>query len=291
MNLPPATSATREIAITEPVPTLLRDLVHERTGVYFEPDRFGTMLEKLEPRARVLGCQSYLDYYYVLKYDANAPAEWRRVMDAFSVQETYFWREYDQIRTLVERVVPEWFRHHDAPLRIWSAACASGEEPYSIAMALQEAGWGAHPIEILASDASEAALARARAATYRDRSFRVLPPALKEKYFAPRGEDQVLSPAITARVNFRWANLMKLDELPEAAGLQVIFCRNVFIYFSLDAIKRVVASFAARLPANGKLFIGASESLLKLTTQFELRETGGAFVYQRNPEPVPLAIP
>src|SRR5690606_27489108 len=128
------------------------------------------------PRAIQRGCQTYLDYYYILKYDENADGEWRRVMDAFSVQETYFWREVDQVQSLVEHVVPAWFKRTTEPLRIWSAACATGEEPYSIAMALHEGGWDGHPIEIIASDGSEAALAKARSGVCRDRSFRSLPP-------------------------------------------------------------------------------------------------------------------
>lgn len=272
--------ATR-ITLQEPVSRLLRDLIHERTGVYFETERLDMMVSKLEPRALAQECQSYLDYYYILKYDENAEAEWRRVMDAFSVQETYFWREADQIKALVEQVVPAWFRQTSQPLRIWSAACATGEEPYSIAMALHEAGWDKHPIEIIASDASEAALAKARCGVYRDRSFRSLPIALKERYFTPNGDGLMLRPDIRTRVNFRWANLVELSDFPPPGDIQVIFCRNVFIYFSPTSIKRVVAAFARRVPVHGHLFIGSSESLLKLTGDFELQEIGDAFVYRR----------
>ncbi len=281
MSIPRASGPATPILAQGPVPVLLRDLVHERTGIFFEAERHDTMLEKLESRARACGCQSYLDYYYVLKYDEKGPDEWRRVMDAFSVQETYFWRELDQVRTLVDHVVPAWFKTNVGPLRIWSSACATGEEPYSIAIALNEAGWGNHPIEILASDASESALTKARTAFYRERSFRSLPQALRQKYFEAQGDGFSLRPEIKERVTFRWANLMELEKLPEAAALQAIFCRNVFIYFSPDAIKQVVGSFASRLPVGGSLFVGASESLLKLTRQFDLREIGNAFVYVR----------
>lgn len=272
--------ATR-ITLQEPVSQLLRDLIHERTGVYFESERLDMMVAKLESRATQRGCQSYLDYYYILKYDENADGEWRRVMDAFSVQETYFWREFDQIQALVEHVVPAWFKRTTQPLRIWSAACATGEEPYSIAMALHEAGWSGHPIEIIASDASEAALARARAAVYRDRSFRNLPLDLRDRYFKPDGDGLILRSDIRARVSFHWANLVDLSRFPPPGNVEVIFCRNVFIYFSPASIKRVVASFARRIPTDGHLFIGSSESLLKLTEDFELQELGRAFVYRR----------
>lgn len=280
---PSASDSLDPKAVQDVVATLLRDLVHEHTGVYFSDDRLTTMVEKLEPRARANRCPTYLDYYYLLKYDARGQEEWRRVMDAFSVQETYFWREYDQIEALVKTIVPAWFKHSALPLRIWSAACATGEEPYSVALALEEAGWGSHPIEIIASDASELALVKARAAVYRERSFRSLPDAIRGKYFTQQPEGWALNRTIADRVTIRWANLMRLHDLPEAAHVQVIFCRNVFIYFSSNSIQQVITGFAERLPVGGHLFVGSSESLLKLTSRFELEEINGAFVYVRNP--------
>lgn len=268
-----------------PIAQLLRDLVQEHTGNHFDAERIGLMLDKLQPRLAATGSDSFLEYYYLLKYDEAGRDEWRHIMDAFSVQETYFWRELDQIRTLVDVIVPQWFQHHTEPFRIWSAACATGEEPYSIAIALLEAGWGNHPIEIYASDASTAALTKARACTYRERSFRALPLELRERYFSTHGDEYVLRPEVRARVSFHWANLVALDDAVEIPAVNVIFCRNVFIYFSPVTIKRVLPAFAQRLPVNGHLFVGASESLLKLTQQFELEEIAGAFVYVRAAAP------
>jgi chemotaxis protein methyltransferase CheR len=265
------------------VPTLLRDLIHERTGIYFEDERLDTLLDKLSERVAAQSCSSYLDYYYILKYEDRGREEWLRVMDAFSVQETYFWREFVQIRTLVELIVPAWFKTGRKPLRIWSAACATGEEPFSLAIALEEAGWGRHPISIRASDASEAALARASAGIYRERSFRSLPPELRERYFQPVPEGTRILRERLLPVTFSRANLVSLGDIADLAAAEVIFCRNVFIYFSPEAIRRTVRLFAQAMPDNGHLFVGASESLLKLTDQFELRDVNDAFVYLRKP--------
>src|SRR5262245_29906436 len=204
----PSVLDVRPIAVPDGVPLLLRDLIHDRTGLYFEMERADVLLDKLRQRVLAHDCRSYLDYYYILKYEEKGPAEWLRVMDAFSVQETYFWREMDQVRTLVDAIVPRWFAQNLAPLRIWSAACATGEEPYTIAIALQEAGWAHHPIEIVASDASEAALERARAGLYRERSFRTLPPELRDKYFTPAPGGSQLRREIMDRVKFQRANLV-----------------------------------------------------------------------------------
>jgi chemotaxis protein methyltransferase CheR len=276
--------ASYDLSVPAGVPTLLRDLLHENTGIYFEPDRLDLLLDKLEDRVRRHGFRSYLDYYYLLKYEAGAADEWPRVMDALSVQETYFWREVAQIRALAEVLVPAWFRATNAPLRIWSAACATGEEPYSVAIALREAGWGDHPIQIDASDASEAALQKAQQGVYRERSFRAIPPELRAKYFDPPSpEGSRLRRELFPQLTFQRANLVSPGEITTLASAPVIFCRNVFIYFSPDAIRRTVASFARLMPSDGHLFVGASESLLKLTQDFELREIGDAFVYQRKP--------
>ena len=269
------------LSIPDGLPPLLRDLIHEYTGIYFDAGRYDIMLEKLGDLARAQGHHSYMEYYYLLKYEDRNRIEWQKVMEALSVQETYFWREIAQVEALVHTVVPRWFASRQTPLRIWSAACATGEEPYSIAMALQEAGWGDHPIEIMASDASESALAKARAARYRERAFRSLPGHLRVKYFTEDGKDFRLNETITSRVRFYRANILEKREIAGLACASVVFCRNVFIYFSQDTIRRALYLFADAMPSGGHLFVGASESLMKLTDQFTLEEIQNAFVYVR----------
>jgi chemotaxis protein methyltransferase CheR len=271
------------LSVPEGTGPLLRDLVHEHTGTWFEDDRIHLLLDKLAPLALERKIHSFLDYYYVLRYDTDNAAEWLRVMDVLSVQETYFWREVDQIQALVNILVPQWFARTSSTLRIWSAACATGEEPFTIAMALHEAGWFERaPIEIVASDASSTALEKARRGIFRERSFRNLPPALREKYFTSVPQGSCISPSLLVRVRFHRANLVVPSEIAGFSAAPIIFCRNVFIYFSQDAIRRTLCTFAQRMPPGGHLFVAASESLLKLTTDFELTEIGKAFGYIRN---------
>lgn len=273
--------------------TLLRDLIHDHTGTFFDSNRIEMMLDKLAPLARQKGCQSFLDYYYLLKSDGQPDGEWSRVMDALSVQETYFWREMDQIHTLVNVLVPAWFAQARGPLRIWSAACASGEEPFTIAIALAEAGWLERAkIEILASDASGAALEKARRGIYRERSFRALPAHLRSKYFqsVPQG-GWCIKAEFLARVRFQRANLVDAAQIGPLAGAPIIFCRNVFIYFSPEAIRRTVSRFAERMPAGGHLLVGASESLIRVTNDFSLEEIGSAFVYVKKASEAPGVSP
>ena len=262
---------------------VLRQLVHERTGIFVDANRADVLAERLAPLVLRRGFRSFLDLYYLLKYDEGAaPAAWREVFDALAVPETYFWREVDQIKAVVCRIIPELVRcARGATVRIWSVPCASGEEPLTIAMALEESGWfDRAAIEIHASDASPAAIERARAARYRPRSMRALPPHLAEKYFSAVDGVFVPSPALQRRVtSWSTVNLLAADEVAAFARSPVVFCRNAFIYFSPDAIRRVVDIFAASMPAPGYLCVGASESLLHVTTKFTLEELDGAFVY------------
>jgi chemotaxis protein methyltransferase CheR len=275
----PIDVAPKTLRVPEGIPGLLRDLIHDRTGIFFEDSRMQLLLDKLEPLARDRGSASFLDYYYALK--DNDRGEWDRAWEALSVQETYFFREIGQINTLVDKIIPEWFQKTSLPFRIWSAACATGEEPYTIAIAIAEKGLDSHPIEIFASDASPAALEKAQRGIYREKSFRSFSPSLRQKYFEPVAGGSQLSPEIMKRVKFSRVNLLELGEVSPVARVQAIFCRNVFIYFSRHSIRQTVAMMAAKMSPGAHLFVGASESLLRLTTDFELKEIEGALVYVR----------
>lgn len=273
---------SQTLGISEQALTLLRDLVHERTGLFFQNSSCDVLGDKLAPRVIECGFHSFLDYYYLLKYDSEAPDEWNRVMDALGVPETYFWREMDQIRALVDILVPRYAETQPGqPLRIWSAACCTGEEPLSIAMALNEAGWLERniPIEIRASDASPRAIDRAKKGVYRGRDFRSLPVPLRDKYFQEDQGAWQVSPSLHARIHWSTVNLMSRAEVMPLATAPIIFCRNVFLYFSEDAIRQTVRLFAEHMSTPAYLFVGVSESLLGKTSEFELQEIGDAFVY------------
>lgn len=281
---------TESLGLSQNAFLLLRDLIHDRLGLFYDEGKQDVLSDKLSPLVIARGFDSFLDYYYLLKYDEEAADEWRRVMDALSVQETYFWREVDQVRALAEVVAPRYFASHPiTPLRIWSAACATGEEPLTIAMALNEAGWlGRAPIEIYATDASPAAIAKARTGIYRERSFRALPARLRDRYFTvvhqpanPGFESAQWRAAPWLQASIRWdvVNLVAASDMERVPPAHVIFCRNVFIYFSDAAIHKTVRAFGQRLLPPGYLFIGASESLLRVAGDFDLQDIGGAFVY------------
>ena len=262
---------------------LLRDLIHERTGLFYDNGRYDTLADRLAPLVLERGFQTFLDLYYLLRYDEREAAiEWRRVMDRLSVQETYFWREIDQIKGMANSILPSLLRENgNSPIRIWSVPCASGEEPLTIAMVLSEAGWFDRArITIHASDGSRSAIDKAIQGRYRERAFRALPPQLREKYFVQQGAEWQPTAELRSRVaTWTVVNLAATDELSTYADSPIIFCRNAFIYFSPTSVKAVVNALADRMPVPGYLLVGVSESLLNVTDRFKLDDLEGAFVY------------
>jgi len=264
---------------------LLRDLVHEQTGLYFDDGKADLFFGKLSLLIEERACKSLLDYYDVLKCESGATDEWGKLFDALTVQESFFWREVEQIRVLVDDIVPQYFNiSPNDTLSIWSAACAGGCEPLTIAMALDEAGWFDRArIEICASDASPRAIETAKKGVYREHSFRRLPPALKEKYFVRGVADSRVSSALHSRIRWQRTNLMSEADIALAPMTSpVIFCRNVFIYFSNQAACKTISAFARTMPRPGYLFVGMAESLMKVSSDFQLREMRDAYIYVKS---------
>jgi chemotaxis protein methyltransferase CheR len=283
------------LGLSGSVTTVLRDLIHQRLGLFYDASQFDHLADRLAPLVVARGLGSFMDYYYFLKYSEDH-GEWSSVMDALAVHETYFWREIDQLRAVVEVVVPQLARDDSRTLKIWSVPCATGEEPLTLAMLLEEAGWFARlPIELIGSDASPDAIGRAKQGRYGQRSFRSLPPAMQEKYFVREDAQWAVAPELQQRISYDIVNLVAEDEISRHASAPIVFCRNVFIYFSDESIRRVLSVFERAMPAPGYLCIGASESLLRRTVTFELKDIAGAFMYVKDahrkvPDPVMRSI-
>ena len=281
------------LGVSGTVTTILRDLIHERLGLMYESHQFEQVADRLAPLVIARGLSSFMDYYYLLKYSAESD-EWLAVMDALAVQETYFWRELDQIRAVVTHVVPALVEAlRGRTLRIWSIPCATGEEPLTIAMLLEEAGWFTRaPIELVGSDASPSAIERARSGRYGERSFRNLPLAMRERYFTMHDGQFVVCPDLQRRVSYDVVNLMDGEQMARHASASVVFCRNVFIYFSDRSIRRALSVLERSMPSPAYLCVAAAESLLRRTTIFELQDIGGAFMYVKGATaPLSAAFP
>jgi chemotaxis protein methyltransferase CheR len=277
-------SLNHHLDLPDDVFRLLRDQIYKRAGIWFNDSSKYLLQKRLSPRARELNFDSFQKYFYFLQYDPRADAEFDQIFDLVTTNETYFFREPAQLSAFVEEIVPDLLsRKTLKKIRIWSAGCSSGEEPYSIAMLLQEAGWYEHAtFEIFASDINQQVLAKARKGTYRESAFRATTPQLRERYFR-RNDDSTwrITDEVRNRVSFGRLNLYDEARVSLLGHLDIVFCRNVIIYFD-DASKRVVVSnFYNRLVDSGYLLLGHSESLISLSTQFKLRHLKHDMVYQK----------
>jgi chemotaxis protein methyltransferase CheR len=273
------------LGISDNAFTLLRDLIEQRLGIFYDNGKRDLLVDKLAELIVNYGFYSFLDYYYALKYDADSGRYWSELMDRLTVPETYFWRQPEQFEVLVSTVLPT-ETPRARPIRIWSAACCSGEEPLSISMALAESGkYPPGQVEIIASDASQAMIDKARQGIYGERSFRNLPVGWREKYFEPHGNLWKIKKEIHSRIDWRVVNLLDEQQVNAMPIADIVFCRNVLIYFSDPAIERFAEMLSHRMPPRGKLFLGAAESLTRLTSQFTLTQIGNAFVYINSDTP------
>jgi len=277
-------SLNHHLDLPDDVFRLLRDTIYRRTGLWFADSSKYLLQKRLSPRARELNFESFQKYYYFLQYDPRADAEFDEIYDLVTTKETYFFREPAQLTAFVEEIIPDILSYKTVrKIRVWSAGCATGEEPYSIAMLLQEAGvFERSAIEIFASDISNDVLVRARRGQYRETAFRMTDPAIRDKYFT-REPDSCwrIHDDIRNRVSFGRLNLYDQARVSLLGNVDVIFCRNVIIYFD-DASKRmVISNFYNRLVHGGYLLLGHAESLITLSTQFKLKHLKNDMVYQK----------
>ena len=270
---PPDTSAPVEVL------ALVARLVEERAGLHYSAENLPIFADKAAVRAGEVGFETLLDYYYFLRYDPGGGAGLGALVNALVVHETYFFREEAPLRVAVRGLIAPIVRG-GGRARVWCAACATGEEPVTLAVML------AHErlldgVEIVASDVSERALARARAGVFWRRSLRAL-PLDAARWITLDGDRGTLRPHLVASI--RWAQVNLVDPASVAAlgAFDVILCRNVLIYFSDATVRSVVATLAGALRPGGRLVVGVSESLLRFGTLLRCEERGGSFFYAKD---------
>ena len=262
----------------------LRDQIYKRTGMYFNDASKYLLQKRLSPRARELNFESFQKYFYFLQYDPRADAEFDHIYDLVTTNETYFFREPAQLTAFIDEIIPDILAKKSMKkVRIWSAGCSSGEEPYSIAMLLSESGYYQNAtFEIFASDINQQVLAKARKGQYRESAFRATTPELRERYFNREADASWrIKDEVRNRVQFGRLNLYDEARVSLLGNLDIVFCRNVIIYFDDASKKVVVNNFYNRLVESGYLLLGHSESLISLSTQFKLRHLKNDMVYQK----------
>lgn len=263
---------------------LLRDLIHKYAGLTFEDEHKYLFEHRLASRLEELNLSSYSQYYEKFKSSPDAAQEMEELADRLTNNETYFFREERQLYSFRDNVIPlltetQQDRHW---LRIWSAGCSSGEEPYSLAMLLADSpqlyGWR---IEIFANDISRRVLSKAAKGIYGPSSFRSFPQHYMRYFTKVDATHWELSPAIRKMVTFSHLNLVEPKTGAFVMPCDVIFCRNVIIYFNQETRNQLLSLFYRKLRRGGYLLLGHSESLINVSTDFELVTLPNDLVYRK----------
>jgi len=263
------------------------EFIYRKTGIRFEKKKFYFLSKRIEKRMEALGLTDPISYLRFLRFGDKDGRELQNLVNLITVNETYFFRDFPQLQAFAEHCLPEVVEKKakvgDNRLRIWSAGCSTGEEPYTLSIILHEMledvnSW---EIEILASDIDEVALEKAKEGVYEWRSVKQVPREYLFKYFEMEEGKYRIKDDVKRLVKFEHLNLMDYSALRRRRGFDFIFCRNVLIYFDEISRKKVVDHFYIALNKGGYIFLGSSESLARITNAFKIKKMGGHIVYTK----------
>jgi chemotaxis protein methyltransferase CheR len=270
------------VELAPPVFAVLSALIEEKTGLHCRSGDRELLADRLALRARECGFDSLFDYYCYLRYDPDSAVELANLTESLVVGETYFFREFRPLQVLVDEFIEPWCRAGQRP-RIWSAACATGEEPLTLAMLLAERGLLPR-VEITATDISQRALDRAMRGVHGPRAVRSIPdPALAARYLRSTPTGHEVDPRLIGAIRWRRINLIDPDQVGALGVFDAILCRNVLIYFRDQTVQTVVQQLSGHLAAGGVLLVGISESLLRFGSALVGEELRDVFIYRNAP--------
>jgi chemotaxis protein methyltransferase CheR len=264
----------------------LRDLIYQASGLHFDQKVKPALERRLRPRVQALHLGSFEQYYLYLQFDRDRRDELQLALDAVAVHETYFFRELRALQAFSLEMLTEIAERHASQsrtLRVWSAGCSTGEEAYTLAILILESGlFDGWKIELSASDLSQRVITEARAGRFRANSFRTMDEERRARYFTLQPDGSwLIDERLRVMVNFGCFNLADSRRFHIYSDLDVIFCRNVMLYFDTAARRRTVHGFHQQLREGGYLILGASESLVALNAPFRLAHLQNDLVYQK----------
>ena len=263
----------------------LTEHIYLKLGLRFEEKKSYFLQTRVEKRMEALGQRDPQEYLLKICFADPTGREMQELANLITTNETYMFREFEQLEAFANFCLPEVLSAKQAKgkqqLRIWSAGCSSGEEPYTLAIILQEVFPQSHywDCEILATDIDERMLAAAAKRTYGWRSVREAPPEYLKKHFIQVDDQYRVRPATADLVKLQHLNLSDRIAMRGMRNMDFVFCRNVLIYFDDESRKSVVDQFYAALNPGGYLFLGHSESVGRISSAFKLKRCAGHLVY------------
>lgn len=266
---------------------LLRELVYKKCGIFFQDSKAYLLEKKISARFDKTGVRTFEEYHRLLSDGIRGDREFVCLVDVMTNKETSFFRDPRQLETFKEnvlsKILKESAQSFNKRLSVWSAGCSTGEEPYTLAMMIMEDGAFAKEwkVEIIGSDISSFALDTARKGLYGWYAVRNMSQSYLNKYFSKNEDVYELIPAVRKMVAFKKINLFNESEIGPAGKMDIVFCRNVLIYFSEDSKKKVVTNLAQALKKGGYLIVGFSETISHLTDLVQPVNMGGCMVYQK----------
>lgn len=264
---------------------LFRSWLREEYGLRFGPEKRDVLRTRLESRRAELGFRSYQQLYFHLKFHPSREQEREKIISQLTNNESYFFRERGQLEVLRKELLPllKRSRAKRREVRLLSAGCSAGQEPYSLFITARESKLFPPPwrVRITGLDVDAEALARARRGVYGEHSFRGVAAPVRERYFRKLEEGWEILPELRRQVRFQPANLAKGGWLERLEKQDVIFCRNVLIYFDPEAARGVVERLHRVLASDGFLFLGHAETLSRIAVPFEVERRPGAIFYRK----------
>ncbi|WP_137166151.1 CheR family methyltransferase [Salinimonas lutimaris] len=261
-----------------------RTLFYRKTGIHFEDSKRYFVDKRLRERMKQTGHETFKNYFTFMRFQASGE-EFQNLTNAMTVNETYFFREDYQFQTMCKYLMDELDgqRPQGQDLRIWSVPSSTGEEPYSIAIFLMEfwKGLAHRDVELVSSDIDTSVLARAKAGIYSKRSVQNIPITIRQKYFTQQGQEFHLCDDIRESVSFSLANLVGTQNTKSFRSFDLIFCRNLLIYFDDDSRRQAAQVLYDALNPGGYIFLGHSESMSRISSLFKVRKFGDVIVYQK----------
>ena len=259
--------------------------IYQKLGLHFDEKKVYFLKTRVAKRMDALGLDDPKDYLFKIGYGDREGVEMQALANLITTNETYMFREYDQLQAWANCCLPEVLSakqdRGDKTLRIWCAGCSSGEEAYTLAMILQEVFPQAQTwdCKIVATDIDENMLRKTKAARYGERSVHDVPEEYRRKYLIEAGDEWVVRPRTAALVQPMHLNLHDRMALRNMRGFDFVFCRNVLIYFDEVSRKAVVDHFYNALHPGGYVFLGHSESIGRVSTAFKLKRFETHLVY------------